>query len=249
MGKSTLSILTYHSIDHSGSVLSVAPEKFLSHMTILAREGYHIVSLGEVVSYIKTPQSFPQKTAALTFDDGFRNFYEHAFPVLRKFGFPATVFLVPGWCGKKNAWPGQDETIPSLNLLEWKDIKEMAAQGIEFGAHSMNHPYLSRIALEEAEQEIAKSQNIIQESIGKEVSFFAYPYGAYTPEVQAIVKNKFVGACSVKMDYVTTESDVYALPRIDMFYFSQNNFFEYLNKPVFSIYVKCRKWLRGLKGL
>ena len=248
MVKGKLPILTYHSIDHSDSILSVTPEKFLSHMTVLANSGYQIVSLHEVVSYLKIPRFFPEKTAALTFDDGFQNFYEEAFPVLKNFGFPATVFLVAGWCGRKNSWPGQHKTIPSFDLLDWKDIKEMAGQGIEFGSHTMNHYNLSQISSEEAEQEIAQSQKTIQEAIGQEVKFFAYPYGLHTPEVKTIVKKRFAGACSVKMDYVTSESDLYALPRIDMFYFSQNSFFEYLNSPAFPLYVKCRKWLRGLKG-
>ena len=247
MVKGTLPILTYHSIDHSGSVLSVTPEKFLSHMTFLANSGYQIVSLHEVASCLQYQKPFPAKTAALTFDDGFKNFHQEAFPVLKKFGFPATVFLVVGWCGKENSWPGQLKTIPSFDLLDWKDIKEMAGQGVEFGSHTMNHPNLSQISSVEAEHEIAQSQKTIQAAIGQDVQFFAYPYGVHTPEVKTMVKKRFAGACSVQMDFVTSESDRYALPRIDMFYFSQNSFFEYLNTPAFPLYVKCRKWLRGLK--
>jgi len=248
MVKGQFPILTYHSIDHSGSVLSVTPEKFLSHMTVLADTGYHIVSLGEVASCLQNQKPFPANTAVLTFDDGFKNFHENAFPILKNFAFPATVFLVPGWCGKDNFWPGQLKTIPCFDLLDWKDIKEMVGQGIEFGSHTMNHPNLSHISSTEAEHEITQSQKTIQEAIGQDVPYFAYPYGAYTPEVKTLVKKHFGGACSVEMDFVTSESDLYALPRIDMFYFSQNSFFEYLNRPAFPLYVKCRKWLRGLKG-
>ena len=113
MVTSNLPILTYHSIDHSNSVLSITPEKFLSHMTVLVDSGYQIVSLNEVATCLHHQKPFPEKTAALTFDDGFQNFYEKAIPVLRKFGFPATVFLVAGWCGKENSWPGptQDDSL------------------------------------------------------------------------------------------------------------------------------------------
>jgi peptidoglycan/xylan/chitin deacetylase (PgdA/CDA1 family) len=217
-------------------------------MTFLADSEYQIVSLHEVASCLQNQKPFPPKTAVLTFDDGFKNFHEQAFPVLKKFGFPAIVFLIAGWCGKENSWPGQLKTIPCFDLLDWKDIKEMVGQGIEFGSHTMNHPNLSQISLAEAEHEIAQSQKTIQEAIGQDVNFFAYPYGAYTPEVKTLVMKRFGGACSVQMDFVTSNSDLYALPRIDMFYFSQNSFFEYLNTPAFPLYVKCRKWLRGLKG-
>ena len=124
----------------------------------------------------------------------------------------------------------------------------MAGQGIEFGSHTLNHPNLSQISSGEVEHEIVQYQKTIQEAIEQDVKFFAYPYGAHTPEVQQIVKRRFAGACSVQMDYATFESDLFALPRIDMFYFSQNNFFQYLNTPMFPLYVKCRKWGRGLKG-
>jgi len=127
-------------------------------MTFLANSGYQIVSLKEVTSCLQYQKPFPAKTAALTFDDGFKNFHQEAFPVLKKFGFPATVFLVVGWCGKENSWPGQLKTIPSFDLLDWKDIKEMAGQGVEFGSHTMNHPNLSQISSVEAEHEIAQSQ-------------------------------------------------------------------------------------------
>jgi len=146
-------------------------------MTFLADSGYQIVSLHEVASCLQYQKPFPAKTAALTFDDGFKNFHQEAFPVLKKFGFPATVFLVVGWCGKENSWPGQLKTIPSFDLLDWKDIKEMAGQGVEFGSHTMNHPNLSQISSVEAEHEIAQSQKTIQAAIGQDVQFFAYPYG------------------------------------------------------------------------
>ncbi len=144
MVKGTLPILTYHSIDHSNSVLSITPEKFLSHMAFLADSEYQIVSLHEVASCLQNQKPFPPKTAVLTFDDGFKNFHEQAFPVLKKFGFPAIVFLIAGWCGKENSWPGQLKTIPCFDLLDWKDIKEMVGQGIEFGSHTINHPNLSQ---------------------------------------------------------------------------------------------------------
>ena len=191
MVKSQFPILTYHSIDHSGSVLSVTPEKFLSHMTVLADSGYRIVSLHEVASCLQNQQPFPVKAAALTFDDGFKNFYEYAFPILRKFAFPATVFLVTSWCGKDNFWPGQHKTIPRLDLLDWKDIKDMVGQGIEFGSHTMNHPNLSQISSPEAEHEIVQSQKNHSRSHWSRRHIFCLPLRGIYPRGEKSCQEAF----------------------------------------------------------
>src|SRR5689334_22059807 len=109
-------ILTYHSLDRSGSVISIQPEVFSRQMAFLAESGTPVV-----------PVSAVRKTTcavAITFVDGFRNFYEAAFPVLRRYGFAATVFVVSGYCGKRNDWPTQPRNsgIPTLDLMAWNQV-------------------------------------------------------------------------------------------------------------------------------
>ena len=140
---SKVPILTYHSIDSSGSVISTSPEKFVSQMRYLAESFFKVISLNDVVKCIQERRPFPPKSAVITFDDGFKNIYDEAYPVLKKFGFKATVFLVPRYCGRNNRWNGQPEGIPTLDLLGWDEIGEMVHNGVEFGAHTMSHPNLS----------------------------------------------------------------------------------------------------------
>ncbi len=92
-------ILTYHSIDDSGSVISTPPHKFRDQMQILQDRRFNIISLNNLVHFMRNKQPLPSKTAVITFDDGFKNFYLNAYPILQEFGFTATVFLVPGHCG------------------------------------------------------------------------------------------------------------------------------------------------------
>ena len=103
---SPFAILTYHSIDESGSVLSTSPRRFAEQMGILAELGAEVVSLQELARRMNE-NSRAGIAVAITFDDGFKNVYEQGLPILRQYRFPATVFLVTDYCGGMNSWPSQ----------------------------------------------------------------------------------------------------------------------------------------------
>jgi len=239
-------VFTYHSIDDSGSVISTSPTKFREQMNHLKQSGFHAIALEEITRCICQNQPFPSGAVAITFDDGFKNVHEVAYPVLKEFGFQATVFLVPGYCGRNNQWNKPGEKIPTLELLDWDEILEMANSGIDFGAHTMTHPHLSRVSLEHAIKEISDSKAIIQTNLGKEVGFFAYPYGQQTQAIQDFVRDEFNGACSTQLNRVNLQSEVHSLPRIEMYYFSENNLFTLFGTHLFSCYVQLRRMLRSL---
>src|SRR3990172_2749483 len=238
-------ILTYHSIDESGSVISTTLEKFRTQMHYLARSHIKVISLQEMAARMRDKNTEP--AVSITFDDGFRNFREKAFPVLLEFGFPATVFLVTGFCGRNNRWIGQPPQIPILDLLSWDEILELSAQGIEMGAHTVTHPNLAGLDAVQAIEEIVRSKAMIQERLGKQVSFFAYPYGVQTVETSKTVDAEYDGACSADMGFAVPQSDVHFLPRIDMYYFSRNDFFFWIDTPKFIRYVQYRSLLRSCK--
>ncbi len=97
-------ILTYHSIDNSGSVISTTPERFRSQMQYLSDSSFNVISLNEIATCIREKQPFPSRSLAITFDDGFKNNYDIAYPVLKEYGFSAIIFLVTGYCGRNNRW-------------------------------------------------------------------------------------------------------------------------------------------------
>jgi peptidoglycan/xylan/chitin deacetylase (PgdA/CDA1 family) len=132
-------ILTYHSLDTSGSVISVAPDLFRRQIECLLERNTLIVPLQQV---FETPGS-----VALTFDDGFENFFRYAVPVLEKYNLAATVFVVSGYCGRLNNWPGQPKSgIPVLPLMTWDHLRQLP-ENIEIGAHTVNHPTCDRRSL------------------------------------------------------------------------------------------------------
>ena len=243
---SRVPILTYHSVDDSGSVLSTAPLRFRSQMKTLKERGLQVLPLSALAACLRKKEPLPPQSVVITFDDGFKSFYQEAFPILQPLGFPATVFLVPHYVGRSSEWNARLDGMPVLDLLEWGEIEMMAGHGIDFGAHSMTHADLSKRPLEEVREEILRSKAGIEKRLGREVLFFSYPFGALNGEVKAIVKKEFQGACGTRMDYVSMRSDIYELGRIDMFYFSRNSLFRYAGSPAFSLYVAFRKVLRDM---
>ncbi len=216
-------------------------------MQYLHDKHFNIISLNKMVTCIREKQAVPPKSVVITFDDGFKNFYYIAYPMLKEYGFTATVFLVPGYCGKNNQWDGQPKEIPILDLLDWEEIREMANKGIDFGAHSMTHEVLTKLSLEEARREIVKSKSAIQEHLNQDVTIFSYPYGIANKETKAVVQAEFQGACGTYMDFVSMHSDIYELPRIDMYYFSNNNFFKCIGTSAFILYIIFRNTLRSIR--
>jgi peptidoglycan/xylan/chitin deacetylase (PgdA/CDA1 family) len=240
-------ILTYHSLDSSGSIISTSPEKFQRQMTTLKQTGANVLSLFEVASCLQAKRLFPANSVAITFDDGFRSVYDVAFPVLKEYGFPATVFLVTDFCGKTNRWFGQPGSIPTFDLLGWNEIAEMAPENIEFGVHTATHPDLMKIPQARLEEEIIGARATLQKILSQRDYPFAYPYGTSSSLGRNMIETNFYAACSTRMGFVSMNSDLHFLPRIDMYYFSRNDSFAAVGTPSFKRFIRFRKTLRELK--
>ena len=240
-------ILTYHSIDNSGSVISIDTTIFKDQMRFLKDNSFNVISLNEVVMRIRKRLPFAEKSIAITFDDGFKNVFSDAFPVLKEYGFNATVFLTTNYCERLNNWPGQPDFINAQPLLSWMDIKEMSRFGIQFGAHTHNHPSLTKIPIKDAENEILLSKKIIEDRLQEEINSFAYPYGDFNTNIVNIVNQHFTGACSTKLAIANSKSNQFILERVDVFYIKYGIVFERLLTPYVSCYLKCRKLLRDLR--
>jgi peptidoglycan/xylan/chitin deacetylase (PgdA/CDA1 family) len=244
---SSCAILTYHSIDDSGSVLSLSPQTFAAQMRILADVGVDVLSLGELERRA-SGKGAAGRAIAITFDDGFRNVYEQAFPVLRQYGFPATVFLVTDYCGGMNSWPSQPANIMRQHLLSWTQIKEMSQAGITFGSHTRTHAKLTEVSARTTEDELIGSKRAIENALGSPVETFAYPYGTYDEQVRELARKHFSLACATTLGFVRPESDRHALERLDMYYFQRAILMRHLFSPAVDGYVRARGIMRDLRS-
>jgi peptidoglycan/xylan/chitin deacetylase (PgdA/CDA1 family) len=231
------SILTYHSLDDTGSVISISPGLFRAQMEWLAASQARVVPLAEIRS---TPGA-----VALTFDDGFHNFYEHALPVLVEHRFPATVFVVSGHCGASNRWLQTVGGVPRLELMTWSELEAAAAAGVTLGSHTATHPHLSRLEATALERELVSSRAAIEDRTGRLVDTFAYPYGDVNKQVRHAVGRHFRLACGTSLAYVSPDSDVLELPRVDVYYVRSQRWFEALGQVGGAVYITARRWARN----
>jgi len=170
-------ILMYHYVrtvddptDTAGITLSVTPERFAQQLDLIADRGYTTTTL-EAISQGK----IPDKPIILTFDDGYEDFYTNAYPALKARGMTAILYVIVD----KN----------SSQYMSQNQILEISQNNIEIGSHTLSHPNLIVMSIEEATNEITQSKTKIEEIIGKKVTSFCYPSGRYNDQISEIVKN------------------------------------------------------------
>ena len=195
-------ILMYHHVGlpEDRSSTNVSLETFENQMEFLKVHRYRVVPLEELVETIKSGKSIPADTVAITFDDGYLDNIQNAFPVLKKMNFPATIFVItrninePGW-------------------LSEEDLKILDESGISIGAHSVNHAFLKDSPTGDAALEISESKKRLEKILGHPVTLFSYPAGGLNRETPILVeKAGYEGA--VTTNYGKTKHSPYALHRI-----------------------------------
>jgi peptidoglycan/xylan/chitin deacetylase (PgdA/CDA1 family) len=207
-------ILTFHALDDRRDVCGFSAGVFRRAVERLRAAGVRTVGVAELADAVRHGRPLPDRSVALTFDDGYRSVYDEAFPVLRDAGMTATVFLTVG--------SGAGERLPTLasrEMLAWSEIREMHRHGFVFGAHTLSHRDLTRLQAPEVEREMRTSQAIVADRLGTVVSCFAYPYGRFDATSHAIARELFASACSDALGLVGPASDPWALERVEMYYF------------------------------
>jgi len=242
----SLPILTFHSLDDQGNVISFSPAVFRRAMGKLHENGYRTLTLTDAVMTLRHSRPLPDHSFVITFDDGYHSVYQQALPVLREYGMCATVFLTVG----ETATTESTSRLPALggrSMLSWGEIREMAKYGFEFGAHTLTHPDLTRLPTDRVAAEICRSKTIVEEQLGSSVTCFAYPYGRYDRRSREIVRQHFGCACSDKLGLTTKESDIYALERVDAYYLRSDRLFDVMLTRSFPWYIAARsipRWIR-----
>ncbi len=200
-------ILMYHSIgDRKDYFSSVSKKSFVQQMEYLHAAGIPVISLPELIRRLKDGQLLGG-AVVITFDDGYEDNYLAAFPVLKRFNFPATIFLTTDLIGKEDK--------RNLSRLNGEQTREMAQSGlIYFEPHTRSHPRLSQLPEDEVREEIVGSKKAVEELTGKTCSSFAYPYGDYNHVAKRLVEEiGFEAACTVKEGLIHHETDPFLLNR------------------------------------
>ncbi len=211
-------------------------ERFASQLVALHRWGYTPITFEDLLAYLKGSRALPSRPIILTFDDGYEDNYTLAFPLLQRYGMRAVIFVVADLERRWNFWDADGEKAP---LLSPGQIREMAATGIEFGSHTVSHPYLPELEGSLLRQELIASRQRLEDLLGKAVMRFAYPYGAYSSAVRAAVQEAGYAFAVANDAGIPFLKDPWAIARVQVFPWTSGWGFY---KKTRSWYLRYKQW-------
>ena len=208
----TVMVLNYHKVVDEHMSLSVPLADFEQHMKWLKEYGYTSITPEELYEFIVNGSELPEKPVLITFDDGYKDNYTNAYPIMKKYGFKGTIFVVTGFLGVYD------------NYMTWEQAKELADNGFSIESHTYSHKSMTEASDEEISKELTKSRDTIRNKLGIDADFMAYPTGTYNLHIAELVqKAGYKGAFTIKYDNVSRESNVYALERVPIFHTENTN--------------------------
>lgn len=244
----SIAILTYHSLDDSGSVVSVSPSLFSLQMTALSDAGWRGVSLRDAIDERNRTGRWPERSVVITFDDGFANFGQVGIDTLKRHGFGATIFVISAYAGGRNNWAPPPDGLGELEMMTWTDLARAAQAGIEIGAHTQSHADLARLSPDQVEDEIRGCKDTIEQRLDAPVRTFAYPYGSMNDRVRSCAERLFDASCTTLLARATNEPPS-ALPRVDAYYLHRADDAVRCAEGRMDPYLAIRRWGRSAKSL
>jgi peptidoglycan/xylan/chitin deacetylase (PgdA/CDA1 family) len=233
-------ILTYHSLDPSGSPISVHPDAFRRHAEWLASGEVPVRGFEELVDS-RDPG------IAVTFDDAFVSFRDVAWPLLRERGIPVTVFVPTDHAGRTNRWPDESYAgIPELPLLDWDALAGLATEGVRLGSHTRSHRDLRSLDDDDLREELESAAERIEE-ITRRPDVLAYPYGFADARVAAAARGVYSYACTDDLRVLGDDDDRHLLPRLDAYYLQAPGLLEGFGTWRFGAYVGLRNLGRRVR--
>lgn len=231
-------VLNYHQVNnHDHNPLTLSDTEFEAQIKYLAKKGYTTISPDDLADYLQYGKELPPKPILITFDDGYKDNYQVAYPILKKYHFTATIFLISGFVNSYDRY------------LTSAQIKEMADNGFSFESHTVNHiPLTNAASDEEILNQLIKSKEAIEWSLGQKINYLAYPCGSYDQHVIDLTKKAgYRAAFTINFGRDTTNSTLYSLNRIPIFGGGTHTFLHFwlrLNfTRVFNTLQNCKTFL------
>lgn len=180
-----LTVIGWHRVDAMGVGLSTAVSDFEAHLDVLEHWGARVLALEEAVDLLLVG-ALPERAVCLTFDDGYASVVETAWPLLRKRGMPASLFVVPDYLagGRTFSWDRGDVTRDEFRLATSDELVLAHRDGLHLGSHTMTHPWLPGLSDADVERELRESREVISDLVGETVTTLAYPTGGWNPRVR-----------------------------------------------------------------
>lgn len=226
-------VLMYHSIDPAAKAqnrLAVRADTFDKQMRFLKSHRYNVIALEELVGLIKNKKKVPARTICISLDDGYRDNYTYAFPILKKYNLPATMFIIVDEVGR-----------PQNDRLSWDEIKKMQDSGlISFGSHALGpEPLVNFKSEAQIRRQIFDSKKILEEKLGARVELFSYPEGLFDSRIkQLVIDAGYSGAVATNPGKDYADDDVFLLKRLRISENSSNMFVFAVESSGFYMFLK-----------
>lgn len=209
-------ILMYHAVaDHPAATtrrLAVTPRALEAELDFLASHSFTGITFSELADAYRSGAALPKRPVVLTFDDGYEGVAQDAWPILRRYGFPATVFITTGWISDAGEHAAGN---PLDRMMSWAQVRELAADGVEIGAHSHSHPELDQLDDATLSWELRHSRDLLETAIGAPVRTLAYPFGYSSRRVRcAVAAAGYRCAAAVRNLRASRSDDLFMLPRL-----------------------------------
>ena len=205
-------VLNYHKIDNTFISLAVRPDDFEAQMKYLSENGYHTISPDELYDSLAGTGELPENPVLITFDDGYVDNYTNAYPILKKYGFKATIFVITSFLGKDK------------NYMTWDQARELDANGISIESHTVDHKSMTDLTDDQLRMELVESKKKAEKELGHPVEYMAYPTGTYNLHIAEMVKEAgYKAAFTIKYGNVDKASNIYALERVPIFHTEDTN--------------------------
>ena len=209
------------------------PDSFSRQMKFLYQSDYSLINLDDIDEILSGRKVMSNTCVAVTFDDGFEDFYQNAFPVLKEFDIPSTLFMVSDRVGQTNDWM-HSRGSPKRNLLNSEQLLEISNSGVLIGSHTCTHPKLNEISSdkEKLKDELFQSRQVLEKHLNKPVDHFAYPYGLFNDDVIDVIKKAgYKTACSTRSGFNRLEIEPFLLRRIEVY--GSDNLWQFKQKIKF----------------
>ncbi|WMN58746.1 polysaccharide deacetylase family protein [Pseudoalteromonas xiamenensis] len=204
-------ILQYHHVSETlPPVTSISKETFKQHLAFLKNNGFNVIGLDKLFASLQQGHSLPDKTVAITFDDGYDNNFDTAAPILKEYGFPYTIFVNPQLIDEHKSY-----------VMTWEQLRKLSKEGAIIASHSSQHDYLHEKRPSENDEQwrvriradLTNAQNRIAEEIGHNYPWVAFPYGEYNKALQRLLNDMAVIGIGQQSGAVDTTTDWTAVPR------------------------------------
>ncbi|HQU69308.1 MAG TPA: polysaccharide deacetylase family protein [Albidovulum sp.] len=246
MTGSVTDILMYHSISGHGGATAIAPGVFAAQMRAIAEAGAPVITLDDYCAAKAGGPALPARSVIITFDDGFQDFADVAWPVMRDLGFRPIVYLPTNYIGGHEGWRGIPS--PPRKLMGWDTIRGLQDEGVIFGGHTESHPDLDALAPDAVEAELTRSRDRITAELGTAPRHFAPPYGIANQAVRARIAQHYSTSVGTRLGSASAADDRHDLPRLEMFYFTDPARWRAHLAGRGAVYLALRRTLRTVRG-